>query len=251
MENVGKTIGKIIIIILLIFFVIGFIFVYSINQYLNEVNLKNIAKDIVKQELNSQFSEKVGENITLSPVEDYDINFEEVRTRVLDECSGKDSLSFENFDYQLDCNEIREINPVEFEDFAKNKLDQQIQLEIDGKFEEFEVPKYLYFLKLSIWISGIISLCLLFSLYFLSANIHKFLFNIGLVGLISGFPYFILKIFDFNLTKFFLGYSYIQGLYGLIIQKLSSNFLTIFIIGLILLLFEFFIMIVSKKRKKV
>ena len=251
MENIGKTIGKIVVIILLIFVIISFVFVFSIHQYLNEDGLKNIAKDIIIDELNSQFSEKVGENVTLSLIAGYEVDFEEVRTNVLDECSGKDSLSFENFDYQLDCNEIREIDPIEFEDFAKNELDQQIQLEIDGKFEEFKIPKYLYFLKLAIWISGIISLCLIFSLYFLSTNIHKFAFNIGLVGLISGFPYFILKIFDFNLTKFLSGYSSLQVLHELIIQKLSSNFLTIFIVGLIFLLFEFFIMIVSKKRKRV
>ena len=238
MNQTTSFITRIILSLILVPALVGFVVLYSVSQNINEENVNDIAVSIIKQVLEAQILEKTGAE---------EINYNEFYEMLIDECKGRDSFYFAEFDFTLDCMEIENVSPEGLEEAAKSELDKVLREEVEKELNELGIIKYISLINVAIWILGIISILLILVIIFVSVPKYKALISLGIVGLILGSPFLFVRNMDLSYNLYNI--EGINNLIEAILNSLYNNFAIVFIFGLVFIFIGMIWKVLARKGK--
>jgi len=218
-----------------------FVVLHSISQNIDEDNYKEILGDIAFDVIKNQLGD-VGNEIE-------EFSTDEVYAGIISECEGQDMIIIENF--EIDCNEVRISGEEGFEDLIKDKLAEEIEKELGKELERqgiADIRVYFEGIRSALIVLGVISIILVLSIFFLSVPRYSASTNLGIVALVSGLPFFFVKIL--NLAGEYSGIDTLENVVGSISNSLFINFFIVFVVGAILIIIGIFLKVKYSKKKK-
>ena len=226
---------KIILGILLIFSLIGVVFVYSISENVND----NSIGKIINETINSKSNET-------------NTDFGDSYDSLINECEGKESIIIGQGKDSLkfNCLELKSIGKNNFENYFKEKVSGEAQTRLEVNYALIKNWLLILFFASLILTLGIIIL-----------DWKGTFVNLGIIYTISGILFIFSgrtkKIMDDILNKKILdaggNLDYSRAIINLVDKigdKIFSNFLIIFIIGILFLVVGFSIVIFKKIKKR-
>ncbi|OIO80418.1 hypothetical protein AUJ84_03600 [Candidatus Pacearchaeota archaeon CG1_02_32_132] len=227
-----KSIARFVLSIFLVFSLIGFVFSLSFFMVFSEKNIEKHFKEGLENSLNAH-----GTNLD----EEYDA--------LLLECESDDSINIANeggVDFEISCDNLKYNGRDGFADF--------IVTEEYKKVEPYILIEQS-FVKKALLIFGI--LCLVFAILIGIISIGKLLLTFGIIFVFAGLPFMTAGIINGQIGKILKNnfsdldvnlFPEISKFISGISSQIFTNFVIIFVIGIILLVLAFVLLIKNREK---
>jgi len=260
MGRLGFLIGRIVISVILVPMIMTFIVLYSVNQNINKENIKEILQDVALEVISEQISSQVEQRIDGGSEqaesfinETAGVDFNTIYEQTVIECLTRENIIIEEIQFNMDCNELANINPEELETILKDKINEKLEEEIGKELQQQggldSVAELFGYVNIALFVIGGLSIVLILAIILLCVPKYKFGINLGIVGMLSGLPF--LFVNSLKISEKYSNIGTIQSIVDSLIGSLFINFLIVFILGAALLFFGIFVSIgLGKKWEK-
>lgn len=227
-----KSIARFVLGIFLVFSLVGFVFSLSFFMVFSEKNIEKHFKEELENSLNTSGT-----------------NLDKIYDSLLLECESDNSINIANegsMDFEISCDNLK-----------YNGREKVMEFVLDEAYKKIE-PFVLVeqsFLKNALLIFGL--LCLVFILFTGIISIGKLLLTFGIIFFLAGLPFMTAEIVNSQIEKILkndfstLDVNLFPGI-SKFISEISSqvftNFVIVFVIGIILLVTSFVLLIKNREK---